>query len=80
MNMLISLGSQFGVYILGALGFAGWLWRRSLKDKEAGRAEVRTEATAAELDAAFKAAGARKHVAAADDAERRRMQVKYTRK
>jgi hypothetical protein len=71
--------SQFGVWIVGALGVAGLLWARTLKDKEAGRAEIKADIAQSELDAAFKAAGARKHVATADDDERHRLRVKYTR-
>jgi len=75
MTALWSLLSPFLAPILKALGALGLYF----KGRSDARVQKDLQAAKVELEAARKAADARKRVVAADDAERHRLRVKYTR-
>ena len=75
MNMLW----DFGGWIIGGLGAVIAVWFGVSKIKGNERDKIAGEAAKVELAAGKVAADARKRVVAADDAERHRLRVKYTR-
>jgi hypothetical protein len=64
MNMLISLATNFGGWIVGGIGIVGLLWARTLRDRADGKAQVRAEQLADDARAADEAASVRRVVSA----------------
>ncbi len=79
MNMLISILSDLGGWIVLGIGAVASVWFGINQIKGGERAKIAGETAKVELAAGKVAASARKRVVAADDAERQRLRDKYTR-
>jgi hypothetical protein len=79
MNMLISLATNFGGWILGGLGAVIALWFGVHKIKGDERDKIAGESARAELAVAKQGAEVRRIVDALAPADRRKLRVKFTR-